>query len=300
MTVKRSLVLFFALLLFWTLSFSAATAEVYVNEEKPADWDQRDLLKVTFYEEVTDEAITVECGGKLMMVDGGTGPYWQRFWPYLEEHGMTHFDIMYNSHPHYDHLQGEMYLLKLTDIQVDAFYSPFPEDHTHRLQKQAVKLLKDKNIPYHQVMPDEPFSFGGAEIVMYYWPEGRDPNALSGTLHITFGDTKILIPSDTTGEAQRYLVGKYGDQLRSDILKVPHHGLGRMFTDFLPAVQPKFAVYTSYTKSTKTCDKQLQKYGIPFMHTSAGTVFMETDGTDWYITQVPHLLDKKAPIPKKK
>ena len=36
------------------------------------------------------------------------------------------------------------------------------------------------------------------------------------------------------------------------------------------------------------------------MHTSAGTVFMETDGTDWYITQVPHLLDKKAPIPKKK
>ena len=289
-----------ALLLLCALLCSSAAAEVFVGVEKPAGWDERDLLKVTLYEEVTDEAITIECGGKLMMVDGGTGPYWQRFWPYLQEHGMTHFDVMYNSHPHYDHLQGEMFLLKLTDIQVDEFWSPFPEDYPHRLQKQAVKLLKDKGIPYRQVMPDEPFTFGDAEFVMYRWPDGGDPNSLSGTLHVTFGNTKILIPSDTTGEAQRYLVSRYGDGLRSDVLKVPHHGLGRMFTDFLPAVQPKFAVYTSYTKSTKTCDKQLQKYGIPFMHTSAGIIYMETDGTDWYVTQVPHLMDKKAPIPKKK
>lgn len=299
MTVKRFPKLILSLLLLCCLLPLAASAEIYVNAEKPADWDRRDLLRITFYEEVTDEAITIECGGKLMMVDGGTGPYWQRFWPYLEEHGMTHLDIMYNSHPHYDHLQGEMYLLKLTDIQADVFYSPFPEDYPHRLQKQAVKLLKDKNIPYHQVMPDEPFSFGGAEIVMYRWEGGKDPNSLSGTLHITFGNTRILLPSDTAGEAQRYLVSTYGDRLRSDILKVPHHGLGRMFTDFLPAVQPKFAVYTSYTKSTKLCDNQLKKYDIPFMHTSAGTIFLETDGTDWYVDQVPHLLDKKAPIPKR-
>jgi len=300
MTVRSFLRTFLALLLLSALLCSAASAEVHINEEKPADWDQRDLLKVTFYEETTDEAITVECGGKLMMVDGGTGPYWQRFWPYLQEHNMTHLDIMYNSHPHYDHLQGEIYLLKLTDIQVDAFYSPFPENHIHRVQKQVVKVLKDKGIPYHQVLEDETFTLGGAEITMYYWPDGQDPNSLSGTLHIAFGNTKILLPSDTTGQAQRYLVSKYGDKLRSDVMKVPHHGLGQMFTDFLPAVQPPFAVYTSYTRSTKACDKQLKKYGIPFMHTSAGTIFLETDGTDWYVEQVPHLLDKKAPIPKKK
>ena len=81
MTVRRCLPPVLSLLLLFSLLCASAFAEVYVNEEKPADWDQRDLLKVTFYEEVTDEAITVECGGKLMMVDGGTGPYWQRFWP---------------------------------------------------------------------------------------------------------------------------------------------------------------------------------------------------------------------------
>ena len=299
MSHRPFLRIYFVILLLCALLFSAASADVHIGEEKPADWDQRDLLKVTFYQETTDEAITVECGGKLMMVDGGTGPYWQWFWPYLEEHGMTHFDIMYNSHPHYDHLQGEMYLLKLTDIQVDTFYSSFPENHTHRLQKQAVKLLKEKNIPYYQLMEDEIFNLGNAEIAVYFWPDGQDPNARSATLHITFGNTKILLPSDTTGEAQRYLVGKYGDKLKSDVLKVPHHGLGQMFTGFLPVVQPEFAVYTSYTKSTKSCDKQLKKYDIPFMHTSAGTIFLETDGTDWYVEQVPHLLEKKAPIPKK-
>ena len=291
---------FTTLLVLCSLLYSIVSAEVHIGEEKPADWDQRDLLKVTFYQETTDEAITVECGGKLMMVDAGTGPYWQRFWPYLEEHNMTHFDIMYNSHPHYDHLQGEIYLLKLTDIQVDVFYSPFPENHMHRVQKQVVKVLKDKGIPFHELMEDETFTLGNAEITVYFWPEGQDPNARSATLHIAFGNTKILLPSDTTGEAQRYLVNKYGNKLRSDVMKVPHHGLGQMFTDFLPAVQPQFAVYTNYTRSTKACDKQLKKYDIPFMHTSAGTIFLETDGTDWYVEQVPHLLDKKAPIPKKK
>ena len=140
---------------------------------------------------------------------------------------------------------------------------------------------------------------GNAEIVMYYWPDGQDPNTLSGTLYITFGDATIMIPSDLTGPGQKYLLETYGSKLKCDILKVPHHGLGRLVTEFLPEVQPQFAIYTNYTKSTETCDKQLKKYDIPFMHTSAGTIYVETDGTDWYVEQVPHLLDKKAPIPNK-
>jgi beta-lactamase superfamily II metal-dependent hydrolase len=148
-------------------------------------------------------------------------------------------------------------------------------------------------------MPDEPFKLGNAEIVMYYWPDGQDPNTLSGTLYITFGDATIMIPSDLTGSGQKYLLETYGDKLKCDILKVPHHGLGRLVTEFLPAVQPQLAIYTNYTKSTAVCDRQMKKYDIPFMHTSAGTIFVETDGTDWYVEQVPHLLDKKAPIPKK-
>lgn len=299
MSIKPVLRASLAALLVCILLCSAASAEIHVGEEKPADWDQRDLLKITFFEEVTDEAILIECGGKVMMDDAGHGPYWQRLWPYLEEHGLTHIDIMYNSHPHYDHLEGEIYLVMLTDIQVDGFYSPFPEDYPHRLQKKAVKTLKEHNIPYHQLMQDEPFKLGNAEIVMYYWPDGQDPNTLSGTLYITFGDSTIMIPSDLTGPGQKYLLETYGSKLKCDILKIPHHGLGRLVTEFLPAVQPQLAIYTNYTKSTEVCDRQLKKYDIPFMHTSAGTIYVETDGSDWYVEQIPHLLDKKAPIPKR-
>ena len=48
-----------AALLVCILLCSAASAEIHVGEEKPADWDQRDLLKITFFEEVTDEAILI-------------------------------------------------------------------------------------------------------------------------------------------------------------------------------------------------------------------------------------------------
>lgn len=267
-----------------------AGAEVYLDAEKPADWDQRDLLRIIFPEEVNDEAILVLCGGKTMMVDAGTGPYWPRYMPFLESLGITHVEIMYNSHPHYDHLEGEMRLIE-HGLTADVFLSPFPEGYRNVLQKKVVPVLKKYGIPYQQLMPDEPFSLGNAEIVMYRYPDGKDPNALSGVLHITFGAAKILIPADLTGDGEKYLVSAYGEEgLKSDILKVPHHGIIHMTKDFLPTVQPKLAIFTNATRATQKANAQLEKYGIPYLHTSAGTIFLETDGTDWYVTQEPSLL----------
>ena len=197
--------------------FCRASAEVFLNAEKPADWEERDLLKVVFPEEATDEAILVQCGGKTMLVDGGTGPYWPRYLPWLESQGITHVEIMYNSHPHYDHLECQMRLIQ-HGLTADVFLSPFPEGYRNVLQKKVVPVLKEYGIPYQQLMPDEPFDFGGAQVVMYRWPEGKDPNSLSGTLFITFGDAKILIPADADGRAQHYLTKHYGEEgLKCDI-----------------------------------------------------------------------------------
>ena len=46
-------------------------------------------------------------------------------------------------------------------------------------------------------------------------------------------------------------------------------------------------------------DKQDSYSGEIALPVGRVTVYLETDGTDWYVTQVPHLMDKKAPIPKK-
>ena len=63
-----------------------------------------------------------------------------------------------------------------------------------------------------------------------------------------------------------------------------------MTKDFLPTVQPKLAVFTNASRGTQKANAQLEKYGIPYLHTGSGTVFLETDGVDWYVRQEAGLL----------
>ncbi|MCR5297247.1 MAG: hypothetical protein K6E17_07535, partial [Clostridiales bacterium] len=73
------------------------------------------------------------------------------------------------------------------------------------------------------------------------------------------------------------------EKLKSDILKCPHHGVKRMVPAFLEAVDPQFAIITS-RKDTEA-KQQLDYRKIPNLWTSLGDAVLETDGTDWYITQ---------------
>ena len=63
-----------ALLLLMLLPLPALS-EVYVNQEAPEDWSQRQLLRVTILQTGRSDAILVECGGEAMLlaVQNGIG-----------------------------------------------------------------------------------------------------------------------------------------------------------------------------------------------------------------------------------
>jgi len=42
---------------------------------------------------------------------------------------------------------------------------------------------------------------------------------------------------------------------------------------------------THRPKSTEKLNRQLEKAGVPYLHHSRGTIIMETDGADWYVSQ---------------
>ncbi len=284
--MKRNGFRFLLLLSALLLLASAASADVFVGQEKPADWEERDLMKITVFETTYNDAIIITQGGHSMMIDGGTKKFRPRIAKYLADNGLDHMDLYFNSHPHDDHLECASNMIALDQYFPEKAMSAFPETYRNELHQKFLKRLKEKGIPFILVSHGDEFTLGDMSFKVYRWPEGNDPNELSAILLLRYRDATMLLPGDLTGQGQKWLANTCGEEIHADILKVPHHGLVAMPQEFITAVNPSFAVFTSRLDATKACTNELKSAKIPFMHHSKGTIFLETDGTDWYISQV--------------
>lgn len=279
------------LLLFASAAPFSSIAEVYIGKDKPEDWDSRDLLTVVVAETNYNDAIFIRQGEHKMMIDGGVNKFRKRIVKYMQDNGFTEVDIYFNTHPHDDHLEAVCTMIDRQEIIPKQFLSPFPEEYRNKLHRKTVRRLKEKDIPYVQVKNEDEFTLGDkTHFTVFQWPEGNDPNELSGILLLRFGDATMLLTGDLSGDGQKWLAKTYGDKIHVDILKEPHHGLVVMVPDFLHTVNPDFVFITSRTVATKRANTQLDNAKIPYTHHSKGTIIMETDGTDWYVTQTAGLI----------
>ena len=285
--VLRALLLVSAMLF---LFMSSVSAEVFVSAEKPADWEQRNLMRVTVLETIYNDAIIITQGGRTMMIDGGTRKFRKRIAKYLADNGLDHMDLYFNTHPHDDHLECVTNMISLGQYFPEKAMTAFPETYRNSLHQKFLQKLKEKNIPLVLISDGDEFTLADMSFKVYRWPEGDDPNELSAVLLLRYGNATMLLTGDLPGAGQKWLVQAYGDEIHADILKIPHHGLVLMPHEFLVTVNPAFAVFTSRAASTEACNKQLDNAKIPYMHHSRGTIILETDGTDWYITQTAGLV----------
>lgn len=276
------------LVLMLLFPFARGLAEVHVNEEKPADWNQRELFRITSFNFFQNDAFIVECGGKVMLLDGGAQKHWVKYSDYLREHNMTHVDILFNTHPHDDHIGAIYMMLQKGILTADQFISPFPrnahEKSRENLQPKVVALLDQMGIPYVQIFKDETLRLGGAEMTLYRWDEAPNDNALSGTLYIRFGEATILMTADIEGDTERYFMENYQpEQLKADILKAPHHGLNWIVPEFLDIVDPELTIVNNDNNAKVI--RQLNNHDRPYLYTYRGPMTIETDGKDWYVNQ---------------
>jgi competence protein ComEC len=70
------------------------------------------------------------------------------------------------------------------------------------------------------------------------------PNARSCVLRISASGQVVLLTADIEAFQEQALVQRASDQLRADLLLVPHHGSKTSSTDsFIDAVQPRWALF---------------------------------------------------------
>ena len=277
--------LFLFCLLAAAVLLTAASAEIHIDERPPEDWADKPLLRLTAFPAVTNDAALLEVGGKSMLIDGGVEKWVDNIRASLAALGYGEsVDVIFNTHPHQDHIACETALVA-QGYRAGEFWSSFPKAYEDEYQQAMVAELDAAGIPYRLLRNGEEIDFGGAHMVFWYYPDGRDPNALSCMVHITYGTATLLLTADASTGAQDYYHEALGAAMHAQIMKFPHHGYTIARSGFLDDVDPEFSYVTSRQKMTKNANAQLRARRIRFKHTSLGPLTLVTDGTDWYIWQ---------------
>ncbi len=232
------------------------------------------------------DSIFIECGGKFMLVDGGTADRGRDVAAYLKKFGVKTLDYVVNTHPDDDHIGGLKDVLQ--GFGIEHYLAPdipsklIPKTEEYRdvqdaLQQKGLKTIHPKAGSF--------FSVAGlkAEILGPVFP-GNSTNNNSIILKLTFGRTRFLLTGDAETEEEQTLISS-GRDLSADVLKVGHHGSATATSQvFLDAVKPKFAAisvgYDSNKLPKRTVLKRLADAGVTVYRTDvSGTLIFLSDGS---------------------
>lgn len=205
--MKRKLLL---MLLCAALGLGAAQAEVYRVESEadvPADWAEKDTLRLTCIDTNRSDAMVLQSGGEAMMVDSGEGRYRKRVYATLDGYGITELKYLLNTHCDDDHLHGFIYLMYSDLYQVDAFLSPNTTTYVDEegYHQQAVKATGTKNIPYVQIGDGDELTLGNAKLTIFRCPLPTGQNNRSAACMVQFGDSRAFLTGDIDNETMQWI-----------------------------------------------------------------------------------------------
>jgi competence protein ComEC len=145
--------------------------------------------------------------------------------PYLKQQGIRHLDAVIVSHPDEDHLGGLPSILR--EVSVGRVLHNGRAVDTE-LYSETQELLSKKEIPSRSVQRGDEWSPSSKVRVQILGPPRPKTfdsvNEGSVAALLTYGRVKLLFPGDVEAQAEEALVRTYGLGLRSDVVKVPHHG----------------------------------------------------------------------------
>lgn len=283
---KNTLVLLcLVLVLMQTAAFAAP---VHMNTDAPESWTGNNILRITHLDTNRSDAFLIECGGEVMLVDGGYHSYSGHILNVLKAQGITYLDGILNTHPHDDHSEGAIDIIR-AGIGVGIFMSPFEATYVDKKDKIATAIqtqLKKSSIPYYQLRDWEVIELGGAKITIRTL-NINDTNSRSAMAIIVYGNAKMIMMADLTrGPQQTFLKEMGAEGLKCDIIKAPHHGLTPFDIPFLDACAPQLCTIPDKASSDNQIAPQCRVRKIDYLFSGSGDIIMETDGNEWYVKQL--------------
>jgi len=178
-----------------------------------------------------DSSVYTSPDGKIMLVDCGNRPSGAEVVTQLKSMGVEKIDILVMSHPHADHIGGFATVADSFPIGQIYMNASVYDSGTYRSMMQTVA---DKQIPYTILWEGDSFAFGSDVNVSVYSPARdaidqikagyMDENNCSIAMRLTYGSSSFWTSGDLYATGESALIEKYGTSVRSDVVKMNHHG----------------------------------------------------------------------------
>jgi competence protein ComEC len=237
------------------------------------------------------DSILLQFNGKNALIDGGTHDMGPTVETYLRNHGVSSLDILVATHPHEDHIGGLITILK--DLPVKQVLDS-GQPHSSQVYETFLTLIDQKNIPYNVAQRGQKITLDKDIMIDVLSPPptlfSGDLNQNSIVLKVTYNKVSFLLTGDAGMEAESSLLSSSYD-LKSDILKVGHHGSSSASsTAFLNDVKPAISIIevgtgNDYGHPTQQTLSALQDVGATIYRTdTSGNIIITTDGLTYSTT----------------
>jgi len=221
------------------------------------------------------ETALVDAGSASLNYDNGE----RVILPLLNYLGIDKIDYGFVSHVDLDHYGG--FISLINQDKITRIYKPYL-DTSFSKDVKLEKFLKTMGIPvthYEKEIINLP-----ANRIYILNDFDRSvklsTNNGSGVLKIVYSKNSILFTGDLEHKAEYHYLNDYGSFLKSDVLKVAHHGSKNgSSVEFISAVQPKISLISDGIKNKfgHPADIILQRLN------QAGSIIERTDKTGAFL-----------------
>jgi competence protein ComEC len=211
--------------------------------------------------------------------------------PYLARRGgrLVAFVL---SHPHTDHVGGASTVIAALH---PTYYFDAAFAGSANAYRESLTEARAVGTAWARVHPADSLVVDGV-VLRFLGPDSawttalQDPNLASTIVLVRAGRVRFLLVGDAERPEEDWLVARYGDSLRADILKVGHHGSSTSSSDeFLDEVRPRVALVSvglgnSYGHPSPDVMATLAARGAQVLRTDRlGTVVVRTDGEHVFV-----------------
>ncbi len=206
--------------------------------------------------------------------------------PYLRRRG-GEVALLVLSHAHADHIGGAASVIERLPVRRiwDGAYVQASTAYAELLQAG-----RSSHVPWHRVHPGDRLDVDGV-ILSVLAPDSltvaraEDANAASVVVMAKYQGVRVLLTGDMEFAQEAALVKSLGPELRTDILKVGHHGSATSSSAaFLDAVSPRLALVSvgagnSYGHPDREVLDRFRKHGTRVLRTDdEGTIVIRVGG----------------------
>ena len=239
------------------------------------------------------QIILINNNEDTMLIDAGNNSDGDNIVDFIKELKIKDIDILVGTHPHEDHIGGLDNIIKNFDI--GKIYMPDATTNTKTFE-DVIDRIEEKEYNINVPEIDEIFNLGNMKFkVIYTGTDESDLNNTSIVLNMTFGNTSYLFTGDATEVTEEKILNK---DIKSDVLKVGHHGSSYSTTDeFLNTVNPKYGIISvgkdnKYNHPSDKTIKKLNEHNIETYRTDIeGTIKLTSNGDNIKIEKLNINLD---------